>query len=116
MQVQLATRAVGVFDKQDQAVAAVRALLAAGFPPGKIVIVASNWQGHDISGPRVELQQASARGAVRGAIVGGCLGAAAGMLASLIPGAGWNTFIFGVIGGAVGAAIGCYVGPFIALE
>ena len=116
MATQQAGRAVGVFEKQEQAVAAVKALIAAGFPAAQIVIVARDWQGHDLVGPRVDLQRASARGAIRGAIIGGCLGAAVGMLASLIPGAAWSTFVLAALGGAGGAAIGCYVGPFISLE
>ena len=116
MPIQQAARAVGIFEKQDRAVAAVKALMAAGFPPAQIVIAARDWRGHDLVGPRVDLQRASAGGALRGAVVGGCLGAAVGMLASLIPGIGWNIFVLGALGAAAGAAIGCYVGPFISLE
>ena len=42
--------AVGVFEKQEQAAAAVRALMAAGFPPAEIVIAARDWRGHDLVG------------------------------------------------------------------
>jgi len=116
MPIEQAARAVGIFEKQDQAADAVRALVAAGFPPARISVFARDWQGHELPGPRVDLQRASARGAVRGAIVGACLGVVVGLLASLIPGAGGFVLLLAALGGATGAAVGCFVGPFISLE
>src|SRR5258708_28894965 len=98
MPIEQAARAVGIFEKQEQAAAAVRALVAAGFPPAQIVVFARDWKGHELPGPRVDLQRASARGAVRGAVVGACFGGVVGLLASLIPGAGGYAVLLAALG------------------
>jgi len=115
MQVQQLTQAVGIFDKQQQAIDAVRSLLAAGFPPEQIVIMVKDWKGHELIGPRVELQRAAETGALRGAIIGGILGLAVGLVLSLIPALGWGALLLILVCTGIGAVLGVYLGPFIGM-
>jgi hypothetical protein len=110
------TRVVGIFDNRREAVSAVKALMAAGFSTAQILVVARDWKGDELPGPKVELQQVAADGAVTGAVAGAGVGAIAGGLAALLPVAGVGILILGALGIAAGATIGSYVGPFLALE
>jgi hypothetical protein len=116
MQVQKLSQAVGIFDDQKRAVDAVRALLKAGFPPEQITIRVRDWKGHELVGPRVEIQQAAASGAVRGAIVGGIIGLAAGLMLALIPASAWGAALLILMCTGVGAAVGVCFGPFFGMS
>jgi hypothetical protein len=116
MPIKQAERAIGIFENQEQAVAGIEALLAAKIPPSQIVVVARDWHGHKLEGPRVDLQETAASGAVKGSALGGGLGVAAGVLVAMIPGVGLSVLILGALAAAAGAAVGCFVGPFVALE
>ncbi len=116
-----ATRAVGIFELQSEAVAAVRALWAAGYEPERIAVVARTWEGAAEALPRVDLQHSASEGAVIGTVGGSALGAAAGIVAAcLLPGLGHiaaATLLLSAIGGAAaGASAGVFIGPFIAME
>lgn len=116
MSTQASSRVIGIFDNRQEVIEAVKALTAAGFSNAQIVIVARDWKGDEIPGPRVELQQVAADGAVSGAVAGAGVGAVAGALAAILPVAGVSILVLGALGIAAGAAIGSYVGPFLALE
>ena len=108
--------AVGIFETPQQAIAAVRALVAAGFAPQQMVLVARDWKDPALKELGIEVQHAGGEGAVTGAAVGGGVGLAAGLLSLLIPGIGPAVIAAVALAGATGAAVGAYVGPFIAME
>lgn len=104
-----------LFDKYEDAQAAVRELEAMGIPHSDISIVASNAEGaHDHHGAHAGDPEKAAHDARKGASVGGVLGGGAGLLAGLgilaIPGvgpvvaAGW--LVSTVVGAVAGAAAG----------
>jgi len=113
-----------LFDKYDDAQAAVRELERMGVPESDISLVASNVDGahgrHEGDGARDD--GAAGRGAAKGAGTGAVVGGGAGLLAGLgmlaIPGlgpvvaAGWlvSTLAGAVGGAAVGGAAGGLVG------
>lgn len=109
------TQVIGIFESQEQAAAAMAALLQAKFSPGQMILVARDWGGEALPGPYVDLQHVAARGAARGAFIGALIGAMIGILVSLLPDVSFGALGLGVLGAAGGAALGSYFGPFIAL-
>ena len=112
-----------LFDRYEDAQAAVRELETMGIPHSDISIVASNAEGvHDHHGAHTGNPEEAAHDARKGASVGGVLGGGAGLLAGLgilaIPGvgpvvaAGWlvSTVVGAVAGAAAGGAAGGLVG------
>lgn len=116
MKVQGVSHVVGVFEDQNRAVEAAKALAAAGFPTQEMALITRDWRGGELPVPRVDLQNSAAEGALAGSLVGGTLGVAAGTLLALIPGIGIGALVLGAMGGAAGAAGGAYAGPFVAME
>jgi len=78
-------RAIGVFENQERAVDAFDALVKAGFSADRILILARDWHGRPLVGPRIDLQRASGRGALRGAIIGAVVGVVGGCLVTCYP-------------------------------
>jgi len=114
-----ATITLGVFEKEEEARAAIAALKEAGFTDDQIGVASKRWS-KDLEAVRVDRQHTAEKGAVRGSMVGSGIGAVLGLVGGiLVPGvipivAG--SAILGLLGGAAaGAAAGAYVGPFIAL-
>lgn len=113
-----------LFDRHEDAAAAVRQLEAAGVPHSDISLIANNSEGRHLSeGRRDGLDDNdTAEGAAKGATTGGLLGGGAGLLAGLgmlaIPGlgpvvaAGWlaSTAVGAVVGAAAGGATGGLLG------
>jgi hypothetical protein len=103
-----------LFDRYDDAAAAVRELEAAGVPHHDISLIANNAEGRPV-------QSDAAEGAGKGATTGGLVGGGAGLLAGLgmlaIPGlgpvvaAGW--LVSTAVGAAVGAAAGGITGGLL---
>jgi hypothetical protein len=116
MQTQQPPRAVGVFEDQDHAIAAARALIQAGFAPKQIVLLARDWKGPELTKLGLEAQHAADDGAMAGALIGGTAGLAAGLLTALVPGPGQGGDHQHAQAGAGGAAVGAYVGPFVGME
>src|SRR4051812_19453113 len=76
---------VGIFKDPTHAAAAVRALRQAGFSREDLGLAAREWH-EPFQEVRVDLQEASERGAKTGAITGGALGVVAGIAgAALLP-------------------------------
>lgn len=111
-----------LFDRSEDAAAAVSQLEAAGVPHHDISLIANNAEGRHLKDGRVDDDNNTAEGAGKGATTGGLLGGGAGLLAGLgmlaIPGlgpvvaAGWlaSTAVGAVVGAAAGAATGGLLG------
>lgn len=113
-----------LFDRHEDAAAAVRQLEDAGVPHSDISLIANNSEGrHLAEGRRDDAHDNdTAEGAAKGATTGGLLGGGAGLLAGLgmlaIPGlgpvvaAGWlaSTAVGAVVGAAAGGATGGLLG------
>src|SRR6185369_6613104 len=113
-----------LFDRSEDAAAAVAQLEAAGVPHHDISLVANNAEGRHLTGGRRDNldDNDAAEGAAKGATTGGLLGGGAGLLAGLgmlaIPGlgpvvaAGWlvSTAVGAVVGAAAGGAAGGILG------
>ena len=105
-----------LFDRSEDAAAAVDQLEAAGVPHHDISLIANNVEGRHLAG------NDAADGAGKGAATGGLIGGGAGLLAGLgmlaIPGlgpvvaAGWlvSTAVGAVVGAAAGGAAGGLLG------
>ncbi len=110
---------VGLFDRQDAAQTALRALRAAGFSDQEIgVVMRDLGGGRDLVGETAE--GGAANGAATGAATGGLVGGLLGLLGSLLlPGVG-PIVAGGVLGSALvgagaGAATGGLIGGLIGL-
>lgn len=113
-----------LFDRHDDAAAAVRELEAAGVPHQDISLIANNSEGRHLAEGRRDGMDDNdtAEGAAKGATTGGLLGGGAGLLAGLgmlaIPGlgpvvaAGWlaSTAVGAIAGAAAGGAAGGLLG------
>jgi hypothetical protein len=107
-----------LYDSHDEAVAAVRALEAAGFGNDNVGIVANNADHRYQAAKESEEVGAAGAGATAGTILGGGLGLMAGIGAMAIPGvgpvvaAGWlvatltGAGVGAVAGGAAGGLVG----------
>jgi hypothetical protein len=113
------TTVVGIFDDQNHALEALRALRRAGFTDQQLGLASR----HAVGEPelaQVDTQQHAGDGAITGAAVGGGIGAVAGaVVAGAVPVVGpvlAGGLLVGALGGAaLGAAVGTFAGPFIAL-
>ena len=111
-----------LFDRSEDASAAVTQLEAAGVPPHDISLIANNTEGRHLRDGRGDDNNNTAEGAGKGATTGGLLGGGAGLLAGLgmlaIPGlgpvvaAGWlaATAVGALVGAAAGGAAGGLLG------
>ena len=113
-----------LFDRSEDASAAVTQLEAAGVPHHDISLIANNAEGRHLTGGRRDdvNENEAAEGAGKGAATGGLLGGGAGLLAGLgmlaIPGlgpvvaVGWlaSTAVGALIGAAAGGATGGLLG------
>ena len=113
------TTVVGIFEDQNHALEAIRALRRAGFTDQQLGLASRHGVGEPEL-PQVDTQQHAGDASVTGAAVGGGIGAVAGaVVAGTIPVVGpvlAGGLIIGAIGGAaLGAAVGTFAGPFIAL-
>lgn len=105
-----------LFDRYDDAAAAVRELEAAGVPHHDISLIANNAEARTLDGGRRDGvgESDAAEGAGKGATTGGLLGGGAGLLAGLgmlaIPGLGPVVAAGWLVSTAVGAAIGAAAG------
>lgn len=105
-----------LFDRHEDAAAAVRRLEEAGIPHQDISLVANNVEGRHLSeGRRDGVDNTDAGdGAAEGATAGGLLGGGAGLLAGLgmlaIPGLGPVVAAGWLVSTAVGAAVGAAAG------
>jgi hypothetical protein len=111
-----------LFDRYEDATAAVARLEAAGVPRHDISLIANNAEGRPVLGVKDGADNDAAEGAGKGAATGGLLGGGAGLLAGLgmlaIPGlgpvvaAGWpvSTAVGAAIGAAAGGAAGGLLG------
>lgn len=110
-----------LFDRSEDASAAVTQLEAAGVPHHDISLIANNAEGRHLTGGRRDDNDA-AEGAGKGAATGGLIGGGAGLLAGLgmlaIPGlgpvvaVGWlaSTAVGAIVGAAAGGAAGGLLG------
>src|SRR5262249_38595092 len=117
MTVKVGSVLIGVFEDQQQALAAARELRQVGFAEEQIGLASRRWIEAVPESAQVQLQQEAGKGAAAGAVVGGGVGLAAGALAAgLIPGVG-PALAGGLLLGstALGAAAGTFAGPFVAL-
>ena len=105
-----------LFDRYEDATAAVAELEAAGVPHHDISLIANNAEGRHLSEGRRDgaADHDAADGAGKGATTGGILGGGAGLLAGLgmlaIPGLGPVVAAGWLVSTAVGAAIGAAAG------
>lgn len=113
-----------LFDRSEDASAAVAQLEAAGVPHHDISLIANNAEGRHLTGGRRDddNENDAAEGAGKGAATGGLIGGGAGLLAGLgmlaIPGlgpvvaAGWlaSTAVGALVGAAAGGAAGGLLG------
>jgi hypothetical protein len=102
-----------LFDRYDDAAAAVTELEAVGVPRHDISIIANNAEGRPLI-PHTADASDAAEGAGKGAATGGLVGGGAGLLAGLgmlaIPGLGPVVAAGWLVSTAVGAAIGAAAG------
>lgn len=91
--------AVGVFDKADQADAAIRDLRRLGVSDDQIHLVSGDLEPHR------RIDPASTTDAVQGAGVGMLVGASLGGLAGLAPGAAAGAVAGGLIGAFIGLGV-----------
>lgn len=123
-------RALGVFSSRDETEGALRALRDAGFPMGKVSVIARDPDRDDaIAGVDVKerVGNKADEGATAGALTGGALGGITGLLVGLgalaipgigpimLAGAGATTLATTLAGGAIGAAAGGLIGALIGL-
>jgi hypothetical protein len=111
--------AIGIFESDADAEAAIRALKHNGFDDQQIGI-ASRTLTRQFENVDVKEQQVAESGAVKGSIIGGGIGVLAGLAgATLIPGVlpilAGSLLVSAIVGGAAGAAGGAFAGPFLAL-
>jgi hypothetical protein len=105
-----------LFDRYEDATAAVTQLEAAGVPHHDISLIANNADGRTLDGGRRDGadDNDAAEGAGKGATTGGLVGGGAGLLAGLgmlaIPGLGPVVAAGWLVSTAVGAAIGAAAG------
>ena len=105
-----------LFDRYEDAVAAVAELEAAGVPRHDISLIANNAEGRHLTDGRRDgvADNDAAEGAGKGAATGGLVGGGAGLLAGLgmlaIPGLGPVVAAGWLVSTAVGAAIGAAAG------
>jgi len=104
-----------LFDRYEDATAAVAQLEAAGVPHHDISLIANNAEGRDVGrGRDSDDGHEAADGAGKGATTGGLLGGGAGLLAGLgmlaIPGLGPVVAAGWLVSTAVGAAVGAAAG------
>jgi hypothetical protein len=105
-----------LFDRYEDATAAVAQLEAAGVPHHDISLIANNVEGRHLTEGRRDGvdENEAAEGAGKGATTGGILGGGAGLLAGLgmlaIPGLGPVVAAGWLVSTAVGAAIGAAAG------
>lgn len=105
-----------LFDRYEDASAAVAQLEAAGVPHHDISLIANNAEGRHLTDGRRDgvADNDTAEGAGKGATTGGLLGGGAGLLAGLgmlaIPGLGPVVAAGWLVSTAVGAAIGAAAG------
>jgi hypothetical protein len=98
-----------LFDRHEDAVAAVRELEQAGIPHEDISLIANNADGrHRLDGG--ETGEGAAKGAATGGLVGGGAGLLAGLGMLAIPGLGPVVAAGWLVSTAVGAAIGAAAG------
>lgn len=101
-----------LFDRYEDAAAAVRELEAAGVPHHDISLIANNAEGRPVTNDPTRSD--AAEGAGKGATTGGLVGGGAGLLAGLgmlaIPGLGPVVAAGWLVSTAVGAAIGAAAG------
>ncbi|CAM3467304.1 MULTISPECIES: general stress protein [Saccharibacillus] len=111
----------GTFEREEQAVQAIKELKEAGYDGEQISVVAKN--AKDSEALRNETGTKAPEGMTAGALTGGTLGGAAGVLASLgalaIPGIGpllaAGPIAAALAGAAVGAGVGGLAGGLIGL-
>ena len=113
------TTVVGIFEDQNHALEAIRALRRAGFTDQQIGLASRHAIGEPEL-PQVTAQQLAGDASLKGAAVGGGIGAVAGAVAAgVVPVIGpvlAGGLLVGALGGAaLGAAVGTFAGPFIAL-
>jgi outer membrane lipoprotein SlyB len=116
METHATSRVVGIFEDQQHAIEATRALLQAGFSADQVVLLAQNLNAQELTSLGIKVQHGAEEGAIGGALVGGAIGAAVGALTLLIPVAGPVAVAILAIVTATGAATGSVVGPFIGME
>lgn len=116
---------LGVFEDQEHASKARRALVAAGFPQARVRLVSQRLLP-SIGREAVGLQQLTDKGAWEGTLIGGGIGALIGLALGFLPAtqhiflwmapalAPWNCGV--LMGLAAGAALGTFTGPFLAGE
>lgn len=116
---------LGVFEDQEHASKACKALVKAGIPKGKVRMVSQRLLP-SIGREAVGLQQETDKGAWEGTLLGAILGSLVGLGTSFLPTianlSGWMApalapWIFGLLfGAAAGAAVGTFMGAFLAGE